>query len=129
MMASKAIRLSGNEFFFILKTLYYPPLENRLSAQNQFSNRCRWYEEMLHKDEPIASLEEELESIKQESEACKLPLTISGIRLLTPTALLAVIGASRIQKWSGTSSLVGFSAAATFNGRENNTGENQKALR
>nr|VFK49373.1 MAG: Transposase IS116/IS110/IS902 family protein [Candidatus Kentron sp. TC]VFK65424.1 MAG: Transposase IS116/IS110/IS902 family protein [Candidatus Kentron sp. TC] len=56
------------------------------------------YEEILHKDERIALLEEELESIKQETEDCKLLLTTPGIELLTATALLAAIGDPRVFK-------------------------------
>ena len=50
------------------------------------------YEYMLYLDERIAFLEKKLEAVKEQSEDCKLLLTIPGIGLLTATALVAAIG-------------------------------------
>ena len=50
------------------------------------------YEEMKHLDERVEKLEQKLETIAANNEACKLLLTIPGIGLLSATALFAAIG-------------------------------------
>lgn len=50
------------------------------------------YEEMKHLDKRVEKLEQKLETIAANNEACQLLLTIPGIRLLSATAMFAAIG-------------------------------------
>jgi len=50
------------------------------------------YEEMVHLDERVESLEDELKKVSQENINCQRLLTIPGVGLLSATALIAAIG-------------------------------------
>lgn len=50
------------------------------------------YDEIIHLDKRIVSLEKKLESVSEQNADCKLLLTTPGIGLLTATALVAAIG-------------------------------------
>ncbi len=50
------------------------------------------YDEMVHLDERISTLEQKLGVLSEQNDDCKRLLTIPGIGLLTATALIAAIG-------------------------------------
>lgn len=50
------------------------------------------YEELVHLDERICSLEQKLAALSAQHEDCQRLLTIPGVGLLTATALIAAIG-------------------------------------
>lgn len=50
------------------------------------------YDEMVHLDERVKTLEGKLDMVCRQNEACKRLLTIPGVGLLTATALVASIG-------------------------------------
>jgi len=50
------------------------------------------YEEMVHLDERVESLEDELKKVSRDNINCQRLLTIPGIGLLSATALIAAIG-------------------------------------
>ncbi|MBT8419656.1 MAG: IS110 family transposase, partial [Gammaproteobacteria bacterium] len=50
------------------------------------------YDEIVHLDKRIVSLESKLESVSKQNQNCQLLQTIPGIGLLTATALVAAIG-------------------------------------
>jgi len=50
------------------------------------------YDELVHLDDRVNTLEKKLEIISRESDDCQRLLTIPGIGLLTATALIAAIG-------------------------------------
>ncbi len=50
------------------------------------------YDEIVHLDGRIASLEKKLEAVSKQSQDCQLLLTVPGIGLLTATALVAAVG-------------------------------------
>lgn len=65
--------------------------ENSLSAY--FRELLReLYEEIVHFDERIETIELKLKVISEQNEDCKRLLTIPGVGLLTATALIAAIG-------------------------------------
>jgi transposase len=66
-------------------------------AENGLTSRFRellseLYDEMVHLDERISTLEHKLAIICAHSEQCQRLLTIPGVGLLTATALIAAIG-------------------------------------
>ncbi len=65
--------------------------ENRLTVifREQLS---ALYDEMVHLDERVETLEQSLKTICNQNEDCKRLLTIPGIGLMTATALIAAIG-------------------------------------
>nr|VFK06075.1 MAG: Transposase [Candidatus Kentron sp. H]VFK09440.1 MAG: Transposase [Candidatus Kentron sp. H] len=50
------------------------------------------YDEIIHPDERIVSLEKKLELVSKQNEDCQLLLTIPGIGMLAATALVARVG-------------------------------------
>ena len=66
-------------------------------ADNTLTALCRellseLYDEMVHLDERISTLEQKLGVLSEQNDDCKRLLTIPGIGLLTATALIAAIG-------------------------------------
>jgi transposase len=66
-------------------------------AENTLTPRFRellseLYDEMVHLDERVMTLEQKLEVVCAQSEECQRLLTIPGVGLLTATALVAAIG-------------------------------------
>jgi len=50
------------------------------------------YEELVHLDERVATLEKKLQRISEQNEDCQRLLTIPGVGLLSATAMVAAIG-------------------------------------
>ena len=56
------------------------------------------YEEMVHLDERVQSMEDELKKVSRDNINCQRLLTIPGMGLLSATALIAAIGDIRVFK-------------------------------
>jgi transposase len=56
------------------------------------------YEEMMHLDERIKTLEDKLKTVCNQNENCQRLLTIPGVGLLSATAMVAAVGDSSVFK-------------------------------
>lgn len=71
--------------------------ENQLSVlfREQLSG---FYDEMVHLDDKISTLEQSLKTLSEQNGDCKRLLTIPGVGLMTATALIAAVGDIRVFK-------------------------------
>ena len=74
------------------------------------------YDEMVYLDEGISSLENKLKTISHQNDDCQRLLTISGVGLLTATALIAAIGNISVFRSGRISAMVRLGSEATLNG-------------